>query len=175
MKQPPWYGVPPTPDAVHIDHEVGDVPINGSYAVSPTVSTTYTITASGPEGTASARVRVAVEDYFTFDQSGMQLDDRMFTFTPDGSHNFYYACSDSRESGAAFPIDPAGGTLITLGDDDYEWVELTDGAPGIAVRCKPFFLLRGQQRLHHLHGGRPGLHRESARSFRYPAHIGPVR
>lgn len=104
-----------------IDQGVGDVPVNSTTTVSPAVTTTYTIMVSGPGGTANAQATVAVEDFFTFSQSSSELDYQMFTFTPDGSPNFYRLC---RDTATEFPTDPAGGTILALGDDDSKLVDL---------------------------------------------------
>jgi len=47
-------------DTVEIDQGIGNVALNGSLAVSPTQSTTYTITARGAGGTATASETVTV-------------------------------------------------------------------------------------------------------------------
>jgi myo-inositol-hexaphosphate 3-phosphohydrolase/glucose/arabinose dehydrogenase/lysophospholipase L1-like esterase len=47
-------------DTVSIDQGVGNVPLDGTQSVSPTVDTTYTITASGPGGVAQQTVDVTV-------------------------------------------------------------------------------------------------------------------
>jgi hypothetical protein len=46
--------------SVTIDQGVGNVPVNGSQLVSPSTTTPYTLTASGPGGTASKSVVLAV-------------------------------------------------------------------------------------------------------------------
>lgn len=51
--------------SVSIDHGVGVVPLSGSVTVSPTVTTTFTATADGPDGTATQAVTVGV-DYTGF-------------------------------------------------------------------------------------------------------------
>ncbi|HLP77811.1 MAG TPA: lamin tail domain-containing protein, partial [Candidatus Paceibacterota bacterium] len=64
-------------------------------------------------------------DYFTeiFDSgSTNDLSFRSFTFTPDGSTNFYSVCQKPITS---FPSDPAGGTAVSLSDDNYVQVTLT--------------------------------------------------
>jgi hypothetical protein len=68
-----------------------------------------------------------VPDYFTenFDtQDNNDLDNYSITFTPNGSVDFYKSCGDDIQT---LPTDPAGGTPITLADDDYELITLTDG------------------------------------------------
>ncbi|UCE53207.1 MAG: hypothetical protein JSV31_28780, partial [Desulfobacterales bacterium] len=104
-----------------IDQGVGEVSIQSTTEVEPAVTTTYTIMVSGPGGTANAQATVAVEDFFTFSQSSSELDYQMFTFTPDGSPNFYRLC---RDTATEFPTDPAGGTILALGDDDSKLVDL---------------------------------------------------
>ena len=47
-------------DMVSIDNGVGNVDLNGSMVVSPVETTTYTITATGPGGTASAGATVTI-------------------------------------------------------------------------------------------------------------------
>ncbi|HOP46388.1 MAG TPA: IPTL-CTERM sorting domain-containing protein [Desulfobacteraceae bacterium] len=49
-------------DSVTIDQGIGNVVVNGSVSVSPSASTTYTITATGPGGTAVNRITVRVYD-----------------------------------------------------------------------------------------------------------------
>ncbi|MHC4498441.1 MAG: S8 family serine peptidase, partial [Planctomycetota bacterium] len=43
------------------------------------------------------------------------------TLVPDGSGSYYRAC---RTESAGFPVDPDGGTIITLRDDDYVQIDL---------------------------------------------------
>ncbi len=52
--------------------------------------------------------------FFTefFENFDNDLDNRMFTFTPDGSANFYSVC---RQAVSSFPTDPTGGTNIVGG------------------------------------------------------------
>ncbi len=49
-------------DSASIDNGVGAVPINGAIQVSPTATTTYTITATGLGGTTDAAVTVSIDD-----------------------------------------------------------------------------------------------------------------
>ncbi len=65
-------------------------------------------------------------DYFTelFDLSDGDLDHRTMEFTPDGSGDYYSACSDTTST---FPTDPAGGTTLSLADDASVEVPLTGG------------------------------------------------
>lgn len=78
-------------------------------------------------------VRMTVEpsDYFTelfeadyFEPNSPNCNDmanRSVIFVPDGSGNYFSVCS----SGATyFPVDPNGGTIVSLRDDDYEPVIL---------------------------------------------------
>jgi hypothetical protein len=47
-----------------------------------------------------------------------------FTFTPDGSADFYDGCT---ETIASFPSDPTGGNSLTISDDSFATVNLTGG------------------------------------------------
>ena len=46
---------------VRIEPGIGDVPATGSRTVTPTASVSYVVTATGPGGTASAKVDIVVE------------------------------------------------------------------------------------------------------------------
>ncbi len=76
-------------------------------------------------------LRVGQPDYFTelFDSTANDLAFKTFTFTPDGSGNFYAPC---RETAAAFPTDPTGGTAVTMSDDTYAQVTLS-GTNTVAI------------------------------------------
>jgi hypothetical protein len=66
-----------------------------------------------------------IPDFYTeLFTSGFDLDGLKLTFIPDGSNDFYDACA---EEITALPTDPAGGTTITLSDDDNELVSVTGG------------------------------------------------
>jgi hypothetical protein len=67
-----------------------------------------------------------VPDFYTeVFESGFDLANHKLTFTPNGSVDFYAGCV---EAITALPTDPAGGTSLSLGDDDSESVALTGGA-----------------------------------------------
>jgi hypothetical protein len=67
-----------------------------------------------------------IPDYFTelFDTLTNDLDNQMFTFTPDGSASSYRA---NRDPTNAFPSS-ASGTVLSLSDDSYVQVNLVAGA-----------------------------------------------
>jgi hypothetical protein len=93
----------------------------------------YPATALFSNGTSSAvlprqlTLRVGLPDSFTetFDASPIDLAFQMFTFTPDGSYNFYSACHQNITS---FPTDPTGGTAVSPGDDGFSQVVLSGGS-----------------------------------------------
>lgn len=66
-------------------------------------------------------------DYFTqlFDGDASSLAGKSWTFTLSGSSNVYAVC---QESATSFPVDPSGGTTLSLGDDAFQQVVLADGA-----------------------------------------------
>ena len=81
---------------------------------------------AGPGGTSSAKAKVVVEpaefeDYFAFDHRNHPMQNKTLTFTPNGSDNFYSVCIDDASE---FPVDPTGGTSISLGDDSTVAVDL---------------------------------------------------
>jgi hypothetical protein len=82
-------------------------------------------TTNSPAGTLT--VVLPPSDYFA-EFLGAAITNIMasktFTWTPDGSANFYVVCS---RPALAFPTDPAGGTALTLGDDDYAQIILSGG------------------------------------------------
>jgi hypothetical protein len=57
-------------DKVTIDNGIGEVALVGSTAVSPTTTTTYTLTASGVQGTKTATVQVTFNNGITLQFSG---------------------------------------------------------------------------------------------------------
>lgn len=65
-------------------------------------------------------------DYFTEQfVSDLDLADTTLLFTPEASIHGYHLCV---EPAAAFPTDPAGGTSLSLGDDDSSLITLSGGA-----------------------------------------------
>ena len=57
-------------------------------------------------------------DFFTeiFNTDNNNVHQASFTFTPDGSVNYYSVC---RQAATNFPTDPAGGTVLAMQDDNY--------------------------------------------------------
>ena len=60
--------------------------------------------------------------YFTEQLTSFDLDNRTTAFEPNGTGNFYAMCGWPE---TVFPTDPAGGTVLSLGDDTFEAVALT--------------------------------------------------
>jgi hypothetical protein len=61
-----------------------------------------------------------VPDFFTEQfTSGFDLDGLTIYFIPNGSNDYYAACA---EPCTVFPTDPAGGTPITLSDDNSQLI-----------------------------------------------------
>jgi len=107
---------------VAIDRVVNNFP-SGEYADSVVFSNHVTHATQN----RSVTLLASSMDYFTelFDDSTNDLDNQTFTFTPDGSTNYYAVC---RQAASAFPTDPAGGTSVSLTDDDFAQVTLASGA-----------------------------------------------
>ncbi|RMH23990.1 MAG: hypothetical protein D6692_14080 [Planctomycetota bacterium] len=67
-----------------------------------------------------------VPDFFTEQfTSGIDLNNKRIMFTPSANNDEYIACVESLDG--AFPTDPAGGTNISLSDDDNEPITITGG------------------------------------------------
>jgi hypothetical protein len=81
-------------------------------------------------------------DYFTESFAANHTNDlafKSFTFSPNGTANFYTVC---REAADAFPTDPIGGTPLSLADDSFAQVTLS-GTNTIAIygrRTNVFFI-----------------------------------
>jgi subtilisin family serine protease len=97
----------------------GDVPVGNYQGL-------ITITSNDPY-TKDVNIPVTMTvkpiDYFTelFGSGDNDLDNHTLTLVPDNSVQFYTACL---EDASGFPVDPAGGTVLTLNDDDYYEVQL---------------------------------------------------
>lgn len=87
---------------------------------------------SGSVQNAEYRLQITIKTtegsgHFTelFAASPFDLDNMSLEFTPNGSSAFYSLC---RKPITELPTNPAGGTTLPLGDDDYEVVTLSGGA-----------------------------------------------
>src|SRR5207249_6592126 len=70
-------------------------------------------------------LRIGHTDSYTelFDQTTNDLSFQTFTFTPDGSTNFYSVC---RAPATNYSTDPTNGAVVTLSDDTFVQVTLAD-------------------------------------------------
>jgi hypothetical protein len=91
--------------------------------------------ASGSVFTSAAVLTVhsTAPDYFTewfaATNHTNDLAFKSFTFSPDGTANFYSVC---RETAGAFPTDPTGGAPLSLTDDSFARVTLS-GTNTVAI------------------------------------------
>jgi hypothetical protein len=78
--------------------------------------------------------------YFTelFDDEDNDLAYHSVMFKPTQSASQYEACG---EEAAAFPVDPSGGTVISLQDEDYEEVSLGDDSVILYETNHSFFYI----------------------------------
>ena len=115
-------GAPPLSIVASLNSAASSLP-------SDTYGDTITLTnhVTGRSQTRPVLLRIGQPDFFTqiFVDEDNDLANQTFTFTPDGSKDFYAAC---REEAITFPTDPSTGQVLSLGDDQYEQVTLTDGA-----------------------------------------------
>jgi hypothetical protein len=88
-----------------IDQGIGNVPVTGSVAITPSATTTYTITAIGPGGTATANVTVTVLPASEFlvqvaTSKGTRLAGvTVYAFTGSGSYTGLSATTDVNGTG----------------------------------------------------------------------------
>lgn len=70
-------------------------------------------------------LRIGRTDFLTeeFLANQFDLQNSTLTFTPDFSTNYYQVC---RQAAAQFPTDPSGGINVTLSDDSFHQVTLTN-------------------------------------------------
>jgi len=86
----------------------------------------FTSTASGIVQTRDVELNIRTPDYYTEQfTSNSDLGFSTLTLTPDGSTAYYSACN---ESASQFPVDPTGGTALSLSNDDFEQVTFAGGA-----------------------------------------------
>ncbi|MEI7731009.1 MAG: M36 family metallopeptidase [Verrucomicrobiota bacterium] len=74
-----------------------------------------------------SQLRIGQPDYFTELFVSNKVNDlayQSFSFIPNGSASFYRVC---REPATAYPTDPAGGTVMTIYDDDARQITLGAG------------------------------------------------
>lgn len=108
------------------------VTLNSNTALLPAGVYTNRITLtnlnSGITQQRTVNLLVGQPDYYTKLFMGgvdsVNIGFQRVTLTPDGSTNFYALC---REPAAAFPVNPATGTSVTLADDAFQGVTLTNG------------------------------------------------
>lgn len=108
---------------VSIDHGVGDVVLTGATAVSPSTTTTYTLTATNEAGSVTATTQVTVLaagppppagppviNFFTADPASIE---------PGQSSTLSWSVSNVESAmisydGSATPVDPSGSMIATL-------------------------------------------------------------
>lgn len=88
------------------------------------------LTATSADGKIGVSAPVAIRttpDYFTeyFEAGSCDITNRTVVFTPDGSADFYSA---RQYPIAQLPTDPAGGAVLAMGDDAYQFITLSGGA-----------------------------------------------
>ena len=77
-----------------------------------------------------------IPDFFTEQfTSGPDLAGKRIEFRPNGSFDFYAACAETNIG--SLPIDPTGGTPVTLTDDSSVLVTLTGGSQ-VSIYGTPF-------------------------------------
>ena len=119
---------------------LNDTATGGGYSTSPTVDisglqvdTLYYYAVEGADEAGNSTyddngggcywfMTPEVPDYFTELFDNFDLDGLQLTFLPLGGNDYYFGCT---EAISVLPINPKGGTVLSLSDDDYEAVTLT--------------------------------------------------
>jgi hypothetical protein len=121
-------------DSVTIDNGVGSQPVSGSLVVHPTLTTTYTLTATGPGGTSTSQATVMVTNRPVISFIVNPTD-----IVSGSAATLYWSVSNSRgvlidngiglvpESGsiAVFPTTTTTYTLTALGAQEDSFAEVT--------------------------------------------------
>lgn len=99
-------------------------------------TTTYFFAVQGVDGAGNVTLddnggncysftTLSAPDYFTEQFiTDNDLDNTTFMFTPAGGQDFYAMCGDPMTS---LPTNPAGGTALSMSDDDSQFVALSGG------------------------------------------------
>jgi FG-GAP repeat protein/glucodextranase-like protein len=117
-----------------IEPDIGAVDINGSIQVWPDVTTTYTITATGPIGTVTDSVTVTVNSPLSFSETKLTASDALDLGYFGDSVSIYGdtaivgapdAVNDGVQSGAAYIFKYDGSVWVEeaklIADDGAEW------------------------------------------------------
>ena len=126
-----WQGSCGALTAVACNDDSGDV-VTSQISFTATAGTTYYLEVAAYADTGgNCTLNVmgfsgGLVDHFTqmFDTGGLDLSYKSVTFTPDGSADFYAACTRPISS---LPTDPTGGTPIAVTDDSFELLTLSGG------------------------------------------------
>jgi len=96
------------------------------------------ITITSASGGVKKVYVTAAPDYFTeLFETTPPLQDKTFTFVPNGSPNFYCA---AQTDAAAFPTDPTPGTVLTFDDDGNALVTPAQPVPFYGVNYTSLFV-----------------------------------
>jgi len=127
----PWLAVTPTNGTLAPGALVPlDVTVNSNALALPSGTYVGAVsvlnTNNGDLTLLNVTLRVGTVDHFAenFTARPFDLNYSALTLTPNLSENFYRAC---REPVPMFYHDPSGHTPLTLGDDEYESIVLTNG------------------------------------------------
>ncbi|MBN1806122.1 MAG: hypothetical protein JW837_12810 [Sedimentisphaerales bacterium] len=101
-------------------------PSKDDYIFSPPQKVYYNVTTDkSNQNYVGFEVSPPAEDYFTeyfsSNEDLFDLSNRSVVFTPTTDGTFYIA---AQHEITKLPTDPAGGEVLSLGDDDYEFVQL---------------------------------------------------
>jgi uncharacterized repeat protein (TIGR01451 family) len=126
-----WLGISPSSNLIGPPPEFHEATIALTPAASALPEGTYEGAVTFVNSNSGARVNVPVSlrvgrvDYLTeqFLPNHFDLQNSTLTFTPNLTTNFYRIC---RQPALQFPTDPSGGIPVTLTDDAFQQVVLTN-------------------------------------------------
>ncbi|BBO72159.1 hypothetical protein DSCA_60890 [Desulfosarcina alkanivorans] len=141
-------------DTCEIDQGIGEVQLGGSVVVSPQVNTTYTITATGPGGTAKNSVTVG----YTRPTVEIHADREFLDEGEDATLAWTFSNADicsidqgigEVQSGGSLVVDPNQSTTYTIkatgpGGESTDRVTLTCLAPTAEIHADPETIIEGQ-------------------------------
>ena len=136
-----------------IDQGIGEVQLGGSLVVTPEKTTTYTITATGPGGTAKDRITVAYASPAVEIHADRETLDEDETAALTWTFNNADTCSIDQgvgevQSGGSIVVDPNRTTIYKImatgpGGTAMDSVTVTCLTPVVAVQADPGLIVEG--------------------------------
>ena len=145
--------------SVSIDQGIGSVATSGTHSVSPTSTTIYTITATGPGGSVSAQETVTVGD--TKPPPSVRLSSSPSAITSGSRSTLSWSSSNATSvsidqgiglvsTSGTYSVSPTSTTTYTITatgaggtDTDRETVTVNEPPPSVSLSASPSAITRG--------------------------------